>query len=204
MRQEQIRKQREKEFQEHLKKMQMERDARNERFAIARQLVIDELEKEAPLWLTTPEEVEAAFTSSAEQLLWARPGGVLGAPNPSLDASFWQYETHTWHMDRTYKSQREVLLEQIEELAYEEANVDASFWTPERLAEQEQLEEKARLRAMVHSAGRRELLRKQREILEDRFANEEGEVPRQQPALLLAVSRRARPLSWRCLRTPSS
>jgi hypothetical protein len=182
MRQQAIREQRAKEFDEHLRIMQINRDAKNERFAMARQLVINELEEEAPLWLTTAEEVDAAFTRGAEQLLWARPGGVFGAPNPSMDASFWQYETHTWHMERTYKSQREVLLEELEEMAYEEANVDNFFWTPERVEERRRLEEKARLRAMVHAAGRTELLRKQKQMLEEEFAIEEGEVPKQVPA----------------------
>jgi hypothetical protein len=158
MNQKALREQRAREFDGHLQLMQIQRDAKNERFAMARQLVIDELEEEAPLWVTTHEEVEAAFTPEAEQLLWTRPGGVFGAPNPSMDTSFWQYETHTWHMDRTYKSQREVLLEELEEMAYEEANIDSSFWTPERVEERVRLEEKARLRAMVHSAGRTELL----------------------------------------------
>lgn len=177
--QEVIREQREKDFKEHLRIEQIHRDAKNERFAMARQLVIDELEEEAPLWLTTPEEVDARFTSEAEQLLWGRSGGIFGAPNPSMDASFWQFETHTWHMDRTYRSQREMLLEELEEAAYEDANVDKTFWTPERVEERRRLEEKARLRAMVHSAGRSELLKKQREMLEEQLVIEEGEVPKQ-------------------------
>lgn len=182
IRQKALREQRGREFDEHLQLMQIQRDAKNERFAMARQLVIDELEEEAPLWMTTHEEVDAAFTPEAEQLLWTRAGGVFGAPNPSMDTSFWQYETHTWHMERTYKSQREVLLEELEEMAYEEANIDSSFWTPQRVEERRRLEEKARLRAMVHSAGRTELLKKQKQMLEEEFAIEEGDVPKQAPA----------------------
>ena len=187
IRQEALRLERAREFEEHLKVMEQRRGAKEERFAKARQLVVDELEKEAPMWLTTPEEVEAAFTQEAEQLLWARPGGVLGAPNPSLDCHFWQYETHTWHMDRTYKSQREVLLESLEEMAYDEANIDKSFWTEERLEEQQKLEDKARLRAMVHSAGRSELLRRQKLMLEEGLtANSsfdgDGDIPKPMPA----------------------
>jgi hypothetical protein len=182
MRQKALREQRGREFDEHLQLMQIQRDAKNERFAMARQLVIDELEEEAPLWMTTHAEVDAAFTPEEEQLLWTRPGGVFGAPNPSMDTEFWQYETHTWHMDRTYKSQREILLEELEEMAYDEANIDSSFWTPERVEERRRLEEKARLRAMVHSAGRTELLKKQNQMLEEEFAIEEGDVPKQAPA----------------------
>jgi len=174
LRQEELRKEREKEFQQHLEKQQRIRDATNERFQKARQLVVDELELEAPLWLISPEEVEAAFTHEAEQLLWARPGGVLGAPNPSLDAHFWQFETHAQQFRRTFPLMRDVLLEDMEEEAYQEANVDPNFWTPERIAEHERLEQKARLRAMVQSAGRTELLRKQRQLIEmDAAAQEE-------------------------------
>lgn len=173
LRDREFREQREREFQEHLALQQRRREAKNERYAAARQLVIDELEEEAPLWLTTPDEVEAAFTSEAEQLLWTRPGGVLGVPNPSLDSHFWQFESHTWHMNKTYKSQREVLLEELEEMAYNEANIDDKFWTPGRIMEQERLEDKARLRAMVHSVGRTELLKKQRALMEEDEAKDE-------------------------------
>lgn len=163
--QERRRQERAREFQQHLERMQQKREAENELSLKARQLVVDELEKEAPLWLTTHEEVESAFTPEAEQLLWARPGGIIGAPNPNLDSHFWHLETHTWHMDRTYPSQRDVLLERLEEMAYEEANVDPAVWTPERVEERRRLEERARLRAMVQSAGRAELLRRQRQML---------------------------------------
>ena len=172
LREEELRLQREKEFNLHLEQQQRIRDATKERYTAARQLLINELEAEAPLWLTTPEEVEAAFSDpEKEQLLWARPGGVLGAPNPSLDAHFWQYETHTWQMGKTYKSQRQDLLETLEEMVYEDANVNPDFWTPERIAEHDRLEEKAKLRAMVHSVGRAELLRKQRELIQSDMKN---------------------------------
>lgn len=182
LRQRELQQQRAKEFKEHLAAMQVKREAKNERFAKARQLVVDELEEEAPLWLTSPEEVEAAFSPEAEQLLWARPGGILGAPNPSLDSHFWSQETHPWRMDRTYKSQRQVLLDELEEIAYEEANVDSSFWTPEKVQITEELENKARLRAMVRSVGRISLLRKQKQMMEDQYATAEGDVPTAMPA----------------------
>lgn len=187
IRQEELRKQRAEEFEEHLQAMQQKRDAKDERYKRARQMLIDELEEEAPLWLTTTEEVEAAFTPEAEQLLWARPGGVVGAPNPSLDCHFWQYQTHTWRTQKTYKSQRQFLLEQVEEMAYKDSNVDKSFWTPERLQKQIELEEKARLRAMVHSAGRTELLRKQRAMLYEDVNTQENEIPKPEPVPNLAV-----------------
>ena len=173
LREEELREQREREFNDHLEVQQRLRDAKNERFTAARQMVVDELEKEAPLWLTTPEEVEAAFSDPVkEQLLWARPGGILGAPNPSVDAHFWQFETHTWNMEKTYVSQRQDLLDRIEESVYDEANVDKKFWTPERTQAQEKLEQKAKLRAMVYSVGRAELLKKQRELIKEDSMND--------------------------------
>ena len=110
----------------------MVREAEKERFRRARQMVIDELEEEAPLWLISPEEVEAAFTHEAGQLLWARPGGVIGAPNPGLDAHFWQYEVHSQDFRQTYPSKRELLLEELEEEAYRKANIDPKIWTKRR------------------------------------------------------------------------
>lgn len=178
IKQKELRELRQKEFEEHLKMEQIKRDAKHELYTKARQMVIDELEEEAPLWLTTPEEVEARFTPEAEQLLWARRGGVLGAPNPSLDSHYWRYETHTWQMRKTYKSQRELLLEELEEQAYQEANVDKSFWTPERIARAEEDEDRARLRAMVLSAGRSELLRQQSSMVREAQEVKPGELPK--------------------------
>ena len=182
IKQEEYRQRRKQEFNEHLEREQAKREEKHRLYTAARQLVIDELEKEAPVWLTTPEEVEAAFTSEAEQMLWARPGGVLGAPNPSLDSHFWQNETHTWHMRKTYKTKREVLLEEVREMAYDDANIDKSFWTPERIEKHENMEQRARLRAEVQLAGRRELLRRQAQMLEDDFAAGKGELPKPAPA----------------------
>lgn len=169
-------------FQEHLRVQQEEREQRNRRFNLARQMVIDELETEADLWLTSTEEVDAAFTHEAEQLLWARPNGVLGAPSPSVDSHFWQYESHTMHLDKTYRTPRELLLEEMLENIYEEATVDEKFWTPERLQDREELEQKAKLRAMVRAEGRRALLNKQKEMLESYYGNTEEEVPKRMPA----------------------
>lgn len=185
LRQKELREQRAQEFNDHLQLQQRFRDDKNERYTAARQMVLDELEEEAPLWMTTPEEVEAAFSPDAEQLLWTRPGGILGAPNPSLDSHFWQFETHTWHMEKTYKSQRQVLLEKLEEMAYNEANIDDSFWTSERIQDWELLEEKARLRALVHSVGRSELLKKQREFIDEDAGDDD--VPTAKRALSLNV-----------------
>jgi hypothetical protein len=168
LREEQLRKQREREFKEHLELQQRIRDAKHDRYTAARQMVIDELEKESPLWLTTTEEVEAAFSNpDINQLLWSRPGMVLGATNPSIDSHYWQYETHTYKMEKTYVSQRQELLERMEAVAYDNANIDQTYWTTERIQAQEKLEQKAKLRAMVYTAGRAELLKKQRELIQD-------------------------------------
>mmetsp|Transcript_12537 Transcript_12537/g.18416 ORF Transcript_12537/g.18416 Transcript_12537/m.18416 type:complete len:609 (-) Transcript_12537:45-1871(-) len=185
MRQLEIRKQRELEFQEHLRAAQINRDARNERFRKARQLLIDELEEEAPLWLTTHEEVDKAFSDNADQKLWAFPNSIIGALEPTEDAKFWNLESHTWHMDKTYKTQAEALTEQLLDEAYLDNNIDKSYWNQERLSMRKELEEKAKLRAMVKDAGRRALLVKQKELLQDTFPEQsrdtDAKIPRPMP-----------------------
>lgn len=173
IRNEEIRKVRAKEFEEHLRKEQIKRDVWNERMRVARQKAVDILEKEAKFWLTTPEEIEAAFTPEAEQQLWSRPGGKIGARAPCEDAHFWGQESHTWHMDKTYPLMREVLLDRLEEDVYKEANLDFKYWTQERMNEQFELEQKARLRTRVREEGVRALLRKQRDMLLEASANED-------------------------------
>lgn len=178
------RRRRELEFQEELRVAQVNRDARNERFRKARQLLVDELEAEAPLWLTTSEEVEAAFTKAAEQELWALPNSVLGAPLPTDDAVYWNLESHTYHLFRTYPTRQEVLAEEMLERAYDETNIDKSYWTPERLQARAALDDKAKLRAMVRQEGRRSLLLKQKELLQDfmpQGKDAENKVPRRMP-----------------------
>jgi hypothetical protein len=187
LRQVELRRQTHLAFQDHLQQMQEKRDAKNKLFTRAQQLIIEELEEEAPFWMTTPEEVGAAFTHEAEQLLWSRPNGILGAPNPSDDSHYWQYEAHTWQMKKTYKTQRDILLEELEEEAYSKANVDPNFWTPERLEQQEELERKARLRALVRLEGRRALLKKQKEFLDEEAISEDGEPPKPVPVPSLGV-----------------
>lgn len=166
---EEKRRARQAEFEEELRVAQIDRDARKARFARARQLVVDELEAEAPLWLTTAEEVEAALDEAGTQKLWTRPGGVVGAPNPTDDASFWRYEAHTWDMSKTYSTPREELLRELEEMSYMEANVSETYWTDERVEEQRQLEDRAKLRAMVREEGRKALLLKQKRMMQDQY-----------------------------------
>lgn len=188
LRQQQMMAKRHAEFAEELRITQLERDATNERFRKARQMVVDELEEVAHLWLTTPEEVEKAFTLETEQLLWARPNSVLGEPDPTFDTEYWRYESHTWHMEKTYPTPRELLLQELLENTYEEANIDENFWTPERLQEREAIERKAKLRAMVLDTGRRILLKKQQELLQDEFSNQDRtQVPKPIPVPSLSV-----------------
>jgi hypothetical protein len=182
LKQEEQRVEREQEFHEHLRVQQIKRDEQKRLFNKARGMVLAELEAEADLWLTTPEEVEAAFTHEAEQMLWARPNGVLGSPSPSVDSHFWQYESHTMHLNKTYKTPRELLLQELLDKIYEEATVDETFWTPERVRDREELERKAKLRAMVRAEGRRSLLEKQKQLLDDYFGTAEDEVPKRMPA----------------------
>jgi len=182
IRQLEMRRAREMEFNEELRVAQVNRDARNELYRKARQLVVDKLEEEAPLWLTTHEEVDKVFTHEVQQELWSFPNSVVGAPTPTEDAKYWNMESHTWHLDMTYRTQEEALTEQILEEVYTSTNIDENYWTPERLQEREELEDKAKLRAMVKDAGRRHLLTKQKELLQDTLPREGSvDVPRPMP-----------------------
>eukprot|EP00978_Attheya_sp_CCMP212_P047340 scaffold421315_cov55-Attheya_sp.AAC.2 len=190
LRQKQIKEDRHREWQGELAETAQERTLSQERFRKARQLVIDELEAEAPLWLTTREEVEAALQpgSVEEQKLWTFAGGVLGAPRPTDDAEFWRYESHTWDMSPTYPTPRELLWDEIVEQTYVGANVDEAYWTPPRKAAWEDLEERARLRALVREEGRRSLLTQQRELLRDAHetAQKDG-IPKSAPVPKLDI-----------------
>jgi hypothetical protein len=186
-RQVELRRQAKLAFEDHLRVQQERREAHKDLMKRARQLLIDELEEESSLWLTTADEVEAAFTHEAEQLLWARPQGVLGVPNPSPDSHFWCYQGHTWDMSKTYKTQSQLLLEEMEEEAYLETNIDPNVWTTERVAEQEALERKAQLRSNVRSSGRLALLKRQRDYLQQDHETMDDEPPKPMPVPSLGI-----------------
>mmetsp|Transcript_5993 Transcript_5993/g.14866 ORF Transcript_5993/g.14866 Transcript_5993/m.14866 type:complete len:647 (-) Transcript_5993:157-2097(-) len=189
IRQEELRRQNAAAFADHLKQQQEIRTAQQKIHQRARQLLIDELEEESKLWLTSKEEVEAAFDDPrTEQMLWARPQGILGVPNPSLDSHFWTYEGHTWDRSKTYKTKSQILLQQLEEEAYVHTNVDFDhFWTEDKLAEAEAKEDKAKLRANVRMAGRRALLQRQKDYLSSEQETAEGEPPKPPPIPSLGV-----------------
>ncbi|KAL7528681.1 hypothetical protein ACHAXR_002570, partial [Thalassiosira sp. AJA248-18] len=168
------------EWQEELAQTQKERDAKKELYRRARQKIVDELEAECHLWLTTPEEVEKALGNpTASQILWARPGGMIGAPSgPDTGfgdfGEFWRYECHTWDARPTYKDPKEVMLEELEYVSYLKSNNNDRYWSTERVEQHEQMELRARLRAIVREEGRRSLLNKQREMMRDIYGNDKG------------------------------
>lgn len=84
-------------------------------------------------------------------------------------------------MDKTYKTKRQVLLEELETMAYEQANVDNTYWSGERLEKQIELEEKARLRALVRSAGRQILLKRQKEMIDESVQSMDQDIPKPKP-----------------------
>lgn len=168
------------EWENELKATQRERDAKKELYNKARQKIVDELEAECHLWLTTPEEVEKALGNpTAAQILWSRPGGMIGAPSGVHTGfgdygDFWRYECHTWDARPIYKTPKEVMLEELEYMAYLQANNNPSYWTKERVRDAEQKEQRARLRAILREEGRRSLLNKQREMMRDIYGNNEA------------------------------
>ena len=165
------------EWERELEATQRDRDAKKELYSKARQKIVDELEAECHLWLTTPEEVEKALGNpTAAQILWSRPGGMIGAPSGEHTGfgdfgDFWRYECHTWDARPTYKTPKEVMLEELEYMAYLQANDNPSYWTKDRVREAEQTEQRARLRAILREEGRRSLLNKQREMMRDIYGN---------------------------------
>jgi len=189
LRQEELQRQTRAAFEDHLLQQQEIRERKEALHQRARQGLVDDLEEESHLWLTTPEEVEVAFSNpDNEQMLWARPQGVLGVPNPSLDSHFWSYEGHTWDRSKTYKTRAEILLQQLEHEAYVETNVDFEhFWTDDKIQETEAKEQKAQLRATVRQAGRRALLQRQKDYIGTEQETEEGERPKPPPIPSLGV-----------------
>jgi len=193
---------RRKEWEKELEIVQQERDAKKELYRRAKQKIVHELESEAHLWLTSPEEVEKALGNpTASQILWARPGGMIGAPSGQDtgfgdDGDFWRYECHTWDARPTYKSPKEVMLEELEYMAYLQANNSPEFWTKERVEAQERKEQRARLRAIVREEGRRALLEKQRQMMRDVYGGDEGNGDRQKGAKLPATSMPAPKLDY--------
>jgi len=172
MRHEETRKKRSVEFDEEVKISQVKRNEKLKRFDKARRLVLQELEEESVHWLSTPEAVDASLDGDDNvQKLWSRPGGFVGAPMPAEDADFWRYESHTWDMSRTYQSAREKVMEDIEELAYYESNLDPKFWDDDKIQFQNEIEQKAKLRALVREEGRKSLLLKQRRMMQDIYAD---------------------------------
>ena len=61
------------------------------------------------------------------------------------------------------------MLEELEEISFQQANISPEYWTNERVLQHEKREERARLRAIVREEGRRALLEKQREMMRDLY-----------------------------------
>ena len=194
---------RRKEWEGELEVTQRERGAKKALYTRAKQKIVDELEAEAHLWLTTPEEVERALGNpTASQNLWARPGGMIGAPSGQDtgfgdDGEFWRYECHTWDTRPTYKSPKEVMLEELEQMAYLQTNNSQEYWTKERVEAEERKEQRARLRAIVREEGRRALLEKQRQMMRDVYGGDEAKKnDRQKGARLPAATMPAPKLDY--------
>jgi hypothetical protein len=172
MLQEQRRVQRKQEFEQHLKHQKEKDQQKQARFHEARKLLVNELEQQATHWMTSKDEVDAVLSTTRnpfiDQHLWTRPGSFVGEPAPSTDASFWRYEAHTWKIQSNYPTAKEKLLEDLKQRVYEHTNVDyKKYWTHDEIQHQRELEQKAKLRALVLNEGKKVLLNKQRQLLKD-------------------------------------
>lgn len=172
MRQEQLRVEQKQRFEQHLQQQQLKRQQRSERFQDARRIVLQELDQQSKYWMVTPQDVDELLCKTKnpfiDQQLWTRPGSFVGEPAPSSDANFWRYESHTWKIQSTYPTAKEKLLENIHDIVYDQSNVDDKvYWNKDRIEYQDDLERKAKLRALVQNEGKRLLLLKQRQLMQD-------------------------------------
>jgi len=172
-RQEAKRMERTAEFEEHLRVMQGRREERNARFLKARQLVIDELEAESHLWMTTEEEASRVFDDHEKmQELWSKPHHIGALPE---DAMFWRYLSHTADMSKTYPTRKEILFEDILDDVYMDFNMDEEFWSSKSIEEIHEEQQRTKLYAMVRREGRRILLEKQTSLSNEHFGKEQEE-----------------------------
>ena len=192
LRQKELKRQQAYAFADHLQQQQEIRSSKIKIQKRAQQLLIDDLELESKQWITSVEEVEALFndknSNKVEQLLWTKPQGYVGVSDPSLDNHFWLYEGHTWDRSKTYKTKSEMLLQRLEDEAYDLTNIDTkSVWTIEKEQDYTTLLNKAKLRSLVRQAGRRALLQKQKNFLSVDHEEIEGEIPKSKPIPSLGV-----------------
>lgn len=85
MKQQRKREERLAQWNKELEMTQRLREKKKELYMMARQRVVDQLEAEAHLWLTNEEEVEKALGNPvAGQILWVKPGSIIGAPSGAV------------------------------------------------------------------------------------------------------------------------
>jgi len=122
--------------------------ARQARYLKARHILLQELEEEAPLWISSKEEVEERLS---DDQFWTRPNLIGARPD---DAVFWQYESLVplEAKRNTYPTRRELFLEYVKEQLYYDENVKAN---PEEESKFEERSERAKLRSLVLRRGRK-------------------------------------------------
>eukprot|EP00816_Leptocylindrus_hargravesii_P006942 CAMPEP_0196818694 /NCGR_PEP_ID=MMETSP1362-20130617/66929_1 /TAXON_ID=163516 /ORGANISM="Leptocylindrus danicus, Strain CCMP1856" /LENGTH=560 /DNA_ID=CAMNT_0042196893 /DNA_START=268 /DNA_END=1947 /DNA_ORIENTATION=- len=137
---------------QELEQAKIKRLAREERYMKARRLLLQELEEEAPLWMTTKEEVEEKLS---DEQFWHRPSLVGARPD---DAVFWKYEGLHQDKSKTYLTPRDKFYQHLLDHLYLESNCDAEYWANGgRLEQYEERAERAKLRSLVRSKGRKRL-----------------------------------------------
>jgi len=155
------------EFEEYLRMAQVNREARRERFVKARRLVIEDLEKESHLWMSSVEEVDKVFDDkNIMQELWTHPYTVGARPKDSV---YWRFQSRTADMSRSYPKRREMLLDQILDDVHADENIDPEYWTNEKFDTVFQREQRVKLQAMIRKEGRKRLLKQQHELMKEHF-----------------------------------
>lgn len=160
---------------QELEQAKIKRLAREERYKNARRLLLQELEEEAPLWMTTKEEIDEKLS---DEQFWYKPSLIGARPD---DAVFWKYEGLHQDKSRTYLTPRDKFYQHLLGHLYLESNCDAEYWSEGgRLEQHEERAERAKLRSLVRSKGRKRL----EKTFDDPFKDEKFRSRRQLLAAL--------------------
>lgn len=164
------------EWEEELKVTQQKRDLHRSRMKKARELIISELEEEAPKWLISQEEINAQMDDDhAMEQLWTFDHAVIGAIpdeqpgvmeakwNTGGDSTYWRYGSDTMDMSMTYLSPVQHYYNQLINSTVQDANIHNL--KPEEVVVHKNVSERMRLRGRVRELALKMLV--QRQIAEE-------------------------------------
>jgi len=164
------------EWEEELIVTQQKRDLHRSRMKKARELIISELEEEAPKWLISQEEINAQMDDDhAMEQLWTFDHAVIGAIpdeqpgvmeakwNTGGDSTYWRYGSDTMDMSMTHLSPVQHYYNQLINSTVQDANIHNL--KPEEVVVHKNVSERMRLRGRVRELALKMLV--QRQIAEE-------------------------------------